>query len=213
MSKVRACFPKKRGGRENSSNASRTKGDKKMGYVGFYLSCIGILISLISLIVSANYNRINLYNSRLSDVQKYSIEYLIALNKRDLIFRHESERTLSDKAEEINININNKFAKKTIETSINNKNRFSKQLVSELNKVTKYHDLEKKKMTQSSVIGGMLNSEFSSEEDILKAKEKYSSIENEQKSLSNSEDDFNDVLIKYYNEEKKNNKFKLLFWC
>ena len=65
MSKVKACFPKKRGGRENSSNASRTKGDKKMGYVGFYLSCIGILISLISLIVSANYNRINLYNSRL----------------------------------------------------------------------------------------------------------------------------------------------------
>lgn len=175
-----------------------------------------IIISLIALSSTVNFNQINYKNSKLDDLYRYSVEYIINLEKNELLFVSKNERSVSTKQEEIKINISNEFYLTLILNSIDEDNRYAKQFKDTLDMVKKNHELEINKLTISYALAVEKEGNFS--KDIIEENErKYSNIVSEQNQLTqnnkiNLRDEYKKVIIDYYNEEKQINKFKLFLF-
>lgn len=175
-----------------------------------------IIISLIALSSTVNFNQINYKNSKLDDLYRYSVEYIINLEKNELLFVSKNERSISTKQEEIQINISNEFYLTLILNSIDEDNRYAKQFQDTLDMVKKNHELEINKLTMSYALAVEKEGNFS--KDIVEENErKYSNIVSEQNQLTqnnkiNVRDEYKKVIIDYYNEEKQINKFKLFLF-
>ena len=175
-----------------------------------------LIISLIALSSSANFNRINSINSKLEDLYKNSIDYLINLEKKELLFVSKSERSVSTKQEEIQINTSDEFYFALILNSIDKNNRHAEELENNLKNITKYHELEMNRLTTSYTLAIEKENNFQKKY-IEENEKKYRDIiEQLNKLTKNNTIDlrakYKKTIIKYYLEEKDINRFKLFYF-
>ncbi|MGU7942179.1 hypothetical protein ACS6X2_02345 [Streptococcus suis] len=174
----------------------------------FFRENLSIFISLLALSVTLNNARISTSNTNLDALYQNSTLYISNLNKLDLIYSYRKERTTSIKKEEIDINVTNKTIYELIKHSINQDNKYATELIRSLENVTNFHKLEVERLNQSFHISILRASG-----EVTKTYEaKYKEIEEAQDKLGIPEDDFSSALSKYYDEEKRLNRFKLLYF-
>ena len=121
---------------------------------------VALIISLLALSASANFNRINSSNSKLESLYQNSIDYLINLEKKELLFVSKNEKSVSTKQEEIQINISDEFYYAVILDSINNNNKYAKELKDILKNVTTYHSLEIERLSATYALAVEKESNF-----------------------------------------------------
>lgn len=179
---------------------------------------LSLIVSLLALSATANFNRISSKDSKLENLYKYSIDYLINLEKKELLFVSKSEKNVSTKQVEIELNISNDFYYVFIEGLIDSDNKYSEDFKNLLATVKKYHELEIEKLTVSYAIGVQKakENEFNKKY-IEENEEKYRRIEAQQKELTkdgsiNLRDEYKKIVIQYYFEEKAINQFKLFYF-
>lgn len=177
---------------------------------------VALIISLLALSASANFNRINSSNSKLESLYQNSIDYLINLEKKELLFVSKNEKSVSTKQEEIQINISDEFYYAVILDSINNNNKYAKELKDILKNVTTYHSLEIERLSATYALAVEKESNFDKKY-IEENEKKISKIEEQQMKLTqnnkiNLRDKYKEIVISYYFEEKEINRFKLFYF-
>lgn len=177
---------------------------------------VTLIISLLALSASANFNRINSSNSKLESLYQNSIDFLINLEKKELLFVSKNERSVSTKQEEIQINISDEFYYAIILESMDNNNKYAKELKEILENVTTYHALEIDRLSATYALAVEKESNFDKKY-IEENETKISNIEEQQMKLTknnkiNLRDQYKKIVINYYFEEKERNRFKLFYF-
>lgn len=177
---------------------------------------VTLIISLLALSASANFNRINSSNSKLESLYQNSIDYLINLEKKELLFVSKNERSVSTKQEEIQINISDEFYYAIILESMDNNNKYAKELKGVLENVTAYHALEIDRLSATHALAVEKENNFDKKY-IEENETKISNIEEQQMKLTknnkiNLRDQYKKIVINYYFEEKEINRFKLFYF-
>ena len=203
---------------------------------------LSLILPLLALSATANFNRISSKDSKLDNLYKYSIDYLINLERKELLFDSKNEKNVSTKQVEIEINISNDFYHALIVDSIDKDNKYSEDFKKLLITVRKYHELEMKKLTVSYANGAQKENEDEfNKKNIEENEEKYKRIEAQQKELIekltkelpkelieeltkelteelpkdesiNLQNAYKLIVMKYYLEEKAINRFKLFYF-
>ena len=177
---------------------------------------VALIISLLALSASANFKRLTSSNSKLESLYQNSIDYLINLEKKELLFVSKNEKSVSTKQEEIQINISDEFYYAVILDSINNNNKYAKELKDILKNVTTYHSLEIERLSATYALAVEKESNFDKKY-IEENEKKISKIEEQQMKLTqnnkiNLRDKYKEIVISYYFEEKEINRFKLFYF-
>ena len=180
------------------------------------VSLVSLIIALLALSASANFNRINSSNSNLESLYQNSIDYLINLEKKELLFVSKNERSVSTKQEEIQINISNEFYYVIILESMDNNNKYARELKEILENVTKYHALEIERLSATQALAVEKENNFDKKY-IEENETKISNIEEQQMKLTKNNkidlrDQYKKIIINYYFEEKEINRFKLFYF-
>ena len=202
----------------SSNKIEKRKYIKKIGHLCKKIKpniTFSLVISLIALSATANFNRITSLNSKLNDLYNYSVEYLINLEKKELLYVSKNERSVTTKQEEIQINIKEDFYFSIIMESINKENTYSKDLEEIIKTATDYHELEIEKLTTSRQLS-VAKDAGDAENQIQNLKRRYNEINDKQDKLIKGDEDlvtkYKKTVINYYLEEKKSNRFKLFYF-
>lgn len=194
---------------------------------GLY-NLLPLFISVLAIVVSVNNFNIDQTKTQLESLEKYSGEYISNLNRLDIYYLERLESPNNrDRQEESVTRINNDFLYRMGANSINDDNNYAKDLKQALENVKRYHELQVLILEDTYYLNNLKSTsdEKGEKEDNL-ISEQTERIEKHKKEMMElrdlkqmsdlvnekiptPDDVFNDVLVKYHNEEVKNNKFNL----
>lgn len=194
---------------------------------GLY-NLLPLFISVLAIVVSVNNFNIDQTKTQLESLEKYSGEYISNLNRLDIYYLERLESPNNrDRQEESVTRINNDFLYRMGANSINDDNNYAKDLKQALENVKRYHELQVLILEDTYYLNNLksTSAEKGEKEDNL-ISEQTERIEKHKKEMMElrdlkqmsdlvnekiptPDDVFNDVLVKYHNEEVKNNKFNL----
>ena len=194
---------------------------------GLY-NLLPLFISVLAIVVSVNNFNIDQTKTQLESLEKYSGEYISNLNRLDIYYLERLESPNNrNRQEESVTRINNDFLYRMGANSINDENNYAKDLKQALENVKRYHELQVLILEDTYYLNNLKSTsdEKGEKEDNL-ISEQTERIEKHKKEMMElrdlkqmsdlvnekiptPDDVFNDVLVKYHNEEVKNNKFNL----
>ena len=187
-----------------------------------------LFISILAIVVSVNNFNIDQTKTQLESLEKYSGEYISNLNRLDIYYLERLESPNNrNRQEESVTRINNDFLYRMGANSINDDNNYAKELKQALENVKRYHELQVLILDDTYYLNNLKSTSDGKEEKEdnliseqteriekhkkemmeLRDLKQMSDLVNEK--IPTPDDVFNDVLVKYHNEEVKNNKFNL----
>ena len=194
---------------------------------GLY-NLLPLFISVLAIVVSVNNFNIDQTKTQLESLEKYSGEYISNLNRLDIYYLERLESPNNrDRQEETVTRINNDFLYRMGANSINDDNNYAKDLKQALENVKRYHELQVLILGDTYYLNNLKStSDGNGEKEDNLISEQTERIEKHKKEMMElrdlkqmsdlvnekiptPDDVFNDVLVKYHNEEVKNNKFNL----
>lgn len=194
---------------------------------GLY-NLLPLFISVLAIVVSVNNFNIDQTKTQLESLEKYSGEYISNLNRLDIYYLERLESPNNrNRQEESVTRINNDFLYRMGANSINDDNNYAKDLKQALENVKRYHELQVLILEDTYYLNNLKStSDGKGEKEDNLISEQTERIEKHKKEMMElrdlkqmsdlvnekiptPDDVFNDVLVKYHNEEVKNNKFNL----
>ena len=194
---------------------------------GLY-NLLPLFISVLAIVVSVNNFNIDQTKTQLESLEKYSGEYISNLNRLDIYYLERLESPSNrNRQEESVTRINNDFLYRMGANSINDDNNYAKDLKQALENVKRYHELQVLILDDNHYLNNLKStSDGKGEKEDNLISEQTERIEKHKKEMMElrdlkqmsdlvnekiptPDDVFNDVLVKYHNEEDKNNKFNL----
>lgn len=194
---------------------------------GLY-NLLPLFISVLAIVVSVNNFNIDQTKTQLESLEKYSGEYISNLNRLDIYYLERLESPNNrNRQEESVTRINNDFLYRMGANSINDDNNYAKDLKQALKNVKRYHELQVLILEDTYYLNNLKStSDGKGEKEDNLISEQTERIEKHKKEMMElrdlkqmsdlvnekiptPDDVFNDVLVKYHNEEVKNNKFNL----
>ena len=194
---------------------------------GLY-NLLPLFISVLAIVVSVNNFNIDQTKTQLESLEKYSGEYISNLNRLDIYYLERLESPSNrNRQEESVTRINNDFLYRMGANSINDDNNYAKDLKQALENVKRYHELQVLILDDNHYLNNLKStSDGKGEKEDNLISEQTERIEKHKKEMMElrdlkqmsdlvnekiptPDDVFNDVLVKYHNEEVKNNKFNL----
>lgn len=194
---------------------------------GLY-NLLPLFISVLAIVVSVNTFNIDQTKTQLESLEKYSGEYISNLNRLDIYYLERLESPNNrDRQEESVTKINTDFLYRMGANSINDDNKYAEELKQALKNVKRYHELQVLILEDIYYLNNLKStSDGKGEKEDNLISEQTERIEKHKKEMmelrdlkqmsdlvdekiSTPDDVFNDVLVKYHNEEVKNNKFNL----
>ena len=187
-----------------------------------------LFVSVLAIVVSVNTFNIDQTKTQLESLEKYSGEYISNLNRLDIYYLERLESPSNrNRQEESVTRINTDFLYRMGKNSINDDNKYAEELKQALKNVKRYHELQVLILDGNHYLNNLKStSDGKGEKEDNLISEQTERIEKHKKEmmelrglkqmsdLVNKEIPtpdyvFNDVLVKYHNEEDKNNKFNL----
>lgn len=194
---------------------------------GLY-NLLPLFISVLAIVVSVNTFNIDQTKTQLESLEKYSGEYISNLNRLDIYYLERLESPNNrDRQEESVTKINTDFLYRMGANSINDDNKYAEELKQALKNVKRYHELQVLILEDIYYLNNLKSTSdgkgekednliFEQTERIEKHKKEMMELRDLKQmsdlvdeKISTPDDVFNDVLVKYHNEEVKNNKFNL----
>lgn len=194
---------------------------------GLY-NLLPLFISVLAIVVSVNTFNIDQTKTQLESLEKYSGEYISNLNRLDIYYLERLESPNNrDRQEESVTKINTDFLYRMGANSINDDNKYAEDLKQALKNVKRYHELQVLILQDNYYLNNLKStSDGKGEKEDNLISEQTERIEKHKKEMMElrdlkqmsdlvnekiptPDDVFNDVLVKYHNEEVKNNKFNL----
>lgn len=194
---------------------------------GLY-NLLPLFISVLAIVVSVNNFNIDQTKTQLESLEKYSGEYISNLNRLDIYYLERLESPNNKNRQEESVTrINNDFLYRMGANSINDDNNYAKDLKQALENVKRYHELQVLILEDTYYLNNLKStSDGKGEKEDNLISEQTERIEKHKKEMMElrdlkqmsdlvnekiptPDDVFNDVLVKYHNEEVKNNKFNL----
>lgn len=194
---------------------------------GLY-NLLPLLFSVLAIVVSVNTFNIDQTKTQLESLEKYSGEYISNLNRLDIYYLERLESPYNrDRQEESVTRINTDFLYRMGANSINDDNKYAEELKQALKNVKRYHELQVLILDDNYYLNNLKStSDGKGEKEDNLISEQTERIEKHKKEMMElrglkqmsdlvnekiptPDDVFNDVLVKYHNEEVKNNKFNL----
>ena len=194
---------------------------------GLY-NLLPLFISVLAIVVSVNNFNIDQTKTQLESLEKYSGEYISNLNRLDIYYLERLESPSNrNRQEESVTRINTDFLYRMGKNSINDDNKYAEELKQALKNVKRYHELQVLILEDTYYLNNLKStSDGKGEKEDNLISEQTERIEKHKKEMMElrdlkqmsdlvnekiptPDDVFNDVLVKYHNEEVKNNKFNL----